>query len=296
MTRDYLKKKDLTKEETRIYNGLRATGKDGIVYSDEQKLKMLRPVLVYMVNSFFDSWNRELRRDKKEHDFIRWYFDNGLVPDLTQMAIIRKNSYYSNNYYKYSFLVLTKPIIKAAIEADANSILMHAIEKGNLKLAVTVLRERPNLFDVFQRGVRKHRKKTQAFDAYFIERMKRMVLLSDPSSRQGIYVVPSTRLQTPSFCKRYVSLAGGNLNYLETRNKTPEICLLAVTKSGTALQYVPEKLKTPEICAMALKNSPTALRFMTAEQQQSKLVLRALFKNKNARRYIKKGAVGFSAK
>ncbi len=296
MKSDYLMKKDLTKEEASIYGVLRATHKNGFNYSDKQKLEILRPVLVYMVNFFFDSWNRELRRDNKANNFIRWYFDNGLVPDSTQMAIVRKNSFYANNYYKYSFLTLTKPIIEAAIEADPYSILEHATEKGDLKLAVTVLRERPNLFDVFQRGMRKHRKKTKLFDTYFVERMKRMVLLSNPSSRQGIYVVPSTRLQTTDFCKRYVSIAGGNLNYLEDKNRTPEVCLLAVTKSGTALQYVPEALKTEEICSVALKNSPTALRFMTAKQQKSKLVLRALFKNKNARKHLKKGAVGYSAK
>ncbi len=295
---DIVRKGDLTKEHKKIYKELFSDQSSWKRYNElngNRKRRLLRPVLAFMLNLFFEAWNDLLRAEcpqsKYLHSFIKWYFDQGLVPDRVQMAILRRTPYYGSNYKRFDYLDIHKRRLKDIIDIDTDALFTWATSTGDRQIVMRCIKHKPVLFNNLQRQhhgelVRQNEKTT--FNKDFIQKAKRMAILQPSASKQGLWVDINKKMFTPVFNKRYVSIAGKNLRDIPNEMKTPEICRIALELSGSALEYVPPEMMTPELCALALKRSSTALRHIPADKQKSALVLQALLKNNSARRYIKK--------
>ncbi len=310
-----LRKADLTKEEKKTYNQIINTNGSLRIrtdywlgagdFDDNQRLTMLRIMQVYIYNSFFTSWilnyvvqgnNKKKPEVKALLKSVKWYFDCGLIPLDTELAIARKENWsIPGNAYKYNFIDLSKKTsreITKFISIDPRAIFDYAMVKKDKQLLMLCVKRRPALFNLISYQLERNK----IISKKFYYKIGRMALLQPSRIKAGLYAPILSHVMTPTFIKRYVSLAGSNLLEIPAKYITKELCLSAVNQAGTALQYVPEKFKTDEVCAAALNNSPTSLKYMTAAQQKSKLTLKALLKNNNARNYLKKGAVGASAK
>ncbi len=296
-----VRKKDLNYDETREYNKLINEVEYTKILlngSEAKKMEILKPVLAYMYNVFFNQWHypQQTKKTKKiTGRFIKWYFDRGLVSDETQLAIIKKNRDFDTNSFKYEFVDIHKKTLKEIIRIDPRGLLDYALNTGDQKLVMRVIKHKPDLYYRFRSKNHKERLrgiqlKDRTFTVNFINKVIRVAVLQAAMRKTsaGISIPIDTFTQT--FCERYVSESGSNLRLIPKDRRTEHVCRLAVAKAGTALQHVPNDLKTEEMCSIALKNSPTALKYMTAEQQKSKLVLRALLQNGNASKYMKKKA------
>jgi len=316
-----LKKNNLSQKDKKLYD----------IFRDEQrywktihnistlrKHEMLVVVQVYLLNMFFNNpivASREherkafLKKDENKgtthytehmYSMIRWYFEQELIPEELQQAIAKKQTWNRAwGWFKYDYIDLSKKSPKELqfyIKNDMESVMAHAIRKGNRKIVFLVVKQRPAMFNRLINYDQRHRQLDPIFDNKFLMKLRRMALLQPSAKKNGLHAPISIALQTPDFCKKYVSLAGNNISKILPSLLTEEICRIAVSQAGSALAHVPKKYQTDEVCTLAIQNSPTALKFIPAKKQKSGLVFKALLKYNGARKYIKKGAIGVSAK
>ncbi len=295
-----IKKKDLTKEEKGIYDGLARDPnfhKKIVRFSEHQKINMIKPVKAYMYNMYFGGWhNYSLDKDRKNlYSFIKWYFDAGLIDEELQREVVRIGQHYSSiegSQSKYNFL--TEEFIinnfDYIVNTDPFGFLNLGIARADKKIIMRVLKRKPSLF--YRLRASNHKEiignLDRTFSPRFINKALRMVTLESSRRTNTTYFRIPKLMYTQTFCERLVTNVGGNLRMIPAEFITERIATLAVTKAGTALRHVPTEIRTDAICAAALKNSPTALRYMSGKEQKSGLVLRAMLKNKNAKKYLKK--------
>ena len=298
-----IRKRDLNKGELDVYNSLVYGGGKGIIrlWDTQKKKDNLKPVLAFMLNTFFNQsyYSPQKFLESKEYtELIKWYFDNDLVPTNLQKVIIKRPGRYKLENIKYHYLKLNKETKKLAINIDSYGLIIYAYKTANVELMVKSIKRKPyhihKIIQMYQHE--KQRSVKPKITKKLLLKLRRVSLLP-VTGYGGKQPIPEKyNLFTPTFCVRYVQIAGSNLEAIPPKYRTEQVCLNAVAKAGTALEFVPHMLKTESLCAIALNNSPTSLKYIPAKQQKSKLILKALLKNKNARKYIKAGAAGYTAK
>ena len=297
---EIIRKGELIKEQQLVYNELFRCNSSWSRYnslSDDEKMKLLKPVLAFILNIFFEEYyhlfNEERNLTKELREFIKWYFDRNLVPDAVQMSVIKRKKN-NDDISIFNYLNVHKRRLKDVVDLDTQKLFYWALRKGDRKVVMQCVKCKPYLYNELY--YLRHRHWETIFDEKFIRKAGRVAVLQPNAAKSGLYVKIPREVFTPVFNKRYVSMAGKNLQDIPPELITAELCQIAVEQSGSALEYVPPELRTQELCALALERSSTALRFIPADKQKSSLILQALMKNNSARRYIKKGAVGHTAK
>ncbi len=323
-----VRKGELTLDELKIYRQLTESPaywlKMGKMSIQERK-EIVKPVLSFMYNLYFNSYCNQIRIDysntyrKKEagndytdpvgslRDTIMWYFKNGYVSKDLQLSIAKKeNVCYGGGGKSQNDLFdyiepnrLPTREVKLFIKACPTKLMTHALKIGSKRLVMLAIKESPPLFDRLRTSNYSNFSKQMSAnlkEPMFVKKAKRMALLQPSSKKVWLHAQVTRDILTPTFCKQFAQLAGINIARIPSDMRTAEICEIAVAQAGSMLEHVPREHKTDKLCALALKKSATSLKFIPAELQSSKLILRALLKNKKARRYIKKGAVGHSAK
>jgi len=297
-----IKKKDLTKEEKKIYDAIRDDRKSALDYFKEgcQGLKEIKRVVVALtLNGYFHYPNPTNLQNRAANCAVK---NNWLTPE-EQLFLIRNKrwrdvqdlSVIKNPKYR-------EEVIDGII--DKTEFFNIIIENEDFELLETLVAKYPGAINSFQSYLRygKYRKDNvqDVFSKYKLLRLKKKAYLQLNTSSNswvsqwfgGINANNFTKEEqkfifTEDLLVKKVSMTASELKCIPSEYRTRDVCLAAVKKSGSALEFVPTEIKDKEICAEAITNSPTALRYVPKELQESKLIMRALLKNKNVRRYIK---------
>ena len=302
-----LKKKDLNKEERKIYDQLRNDKPGALEYfkkGPEFLETIKRPIIALTLNSWsYHSPEKEVWARQKAIDYAfsnnwispedqLWMWKLGRVTLPEALSILKDPQYYEQ-------LVNTNPW-------PNNNLMDFAIETLNYDMMEALGKFRPSYIkDIIRRLSRvptyKYKYEQVNYNKIDWDRLleiKKNIFLSprnnNGSSYSRISLLDFTKEErekifTEEFLLHAVNIAGNNLMFIPDPYLTQKICDEAVKKSGTALEFVPEKFQTKEMYNIAVSKAPIALRFIPREHQGSKLILKALLKNKKADRYIKKG-------
>jgi hypothetical protein len=302
-----LRKKDLTKEEKKIYDKIRDNTPEANEWLDlwfkgKEPLpeKISRAAKAITINN----WGRYQDRDSvletamqkasrytllenlldTESQFYLWR--TGRVRDLSLLSI-------SKDVQNY------KRIVETVDWAAEEAIVRFVVSRLNYKLMQEASYKKPKILLRIEQRMREKWGPMIPNQARILS-IKKKIFLSKENSLASKWTsisltdfteVQREKLFTEDFLIKAVTISGNNLPLLLFMNPdyvTYNVCLAAVKKSGTALHAVPPHLKTKELCRIAVKNAPTALKDVPVDLQDPKIILQAVLTTKGSKKYIKK--------